>query len=72
MRFRGPEAPNDKQGSSLLRFLLVEAAQAAVRCNADWRRRYRHLVNASATEHCQGSDGTQDGSSLVLDVAEWP
>jgi transposase len=32
-----------KQGSSLLRFLLVEAAQAAVRCNEDWRRRYRHL-----------------------------
>jgi transposase len=33
-----------KQGSSLLRFLLVEAAQAAVRCNADWRRRYRQLA----------------------------
>jgi transposase len=33
-----------KQGSSLLRFLLVEAAQAAVRCNADWRRRYRNLA----------------------------
>ncbi len=33
-----------KQGSSLLRFLLVEAAQAVVRCNADWRRRYRHLA----------------------------
>jgi transposase len=33
-----------KQGSSLLRFLLVEAAQAAVRCNGDWRRRYRHLA----------------------------
>jgi len=33
-----------KQGSSLLRFLLVEAAQAAVRCNEDWRRRYRHLA----------------------------
>jgi len=33
-----------KQGSSLLRFLLVEAAQAAVRSNSDWRRRYRHLA----------------------------
>jgi transposase len=33
-----------KQGSSLLRFLLVEAAQAAARCDADWRRRYRHLA----------------------------
>ena len=33
-----------KQGNSLLRFLLVEAAQAAVRCNPDWRRRYLHLA----------------------------
>ena len=31
-----------KQGSSLLRFLLGEAAQAAARCDADWRRRYVH------------------------------
>jgi transposase len=33
-----------KQGSSLLRFLLVEAAQAAARCDVDWRRRYLHLA----------------------------
>ena len=33
-----------KQGNSLLRFLLVEAAQAATRCNPDWRRRYIHLA----------------------------
>ena len=33
-----------KQGSTLLRFLLVEAAQAAVRCYADWRQRYMHLA----------------------------
>jgi transposase len=33
-----------KQGSSLLRFLLVEAAQAAARSNPNWRRRYRHLA----------------------------
>jgi len=33
-----------KQGNSLLRFLLVEAAQAAVRSNAEWRRRYMHLA----------------------------
>jgi transposase len=33
-----------KQGNSLLRFLLVEAAQAAARCNPDWRRRYAHLM----------------------------
>ena len=28
-----------KQGNTLLRFLLGEAAQAAARCNPDWRRR---------------------------------
>lgn len=33
-----------KQGSSLLRFLLGEAAQAAARCDADWRRRYLYLA----------------------------
>jgi transposase len=33
-----------KQGNSLLRFLLVEAAQAAARCNPHWRRRYIHLA----------------------------
>jgi transposase len=33
-----------KQGSSLLRFLLVEAAQAASRVHPDWRRRYTHLA----------------------------
>src|SRR5437870_7016607 len=33
-----------KQGNSLLRFLLVAAAQAAVRIHPDWRRRYMHLA----------------------------
>ena len=33
-----------KQGNTLLRYLLGEAAQAAVRCDADWRRRYLHLA----------------------------
>jgi transposase len=33
-----------KQGSSLLRFLLGEAAQAAARWDSDWRRRYIHLA----------------------------
>ena len=33
-----------KQGSSLLRFLLVEAAQATARIHSDWRRRYVHLA----------------------------
>ena len=33
-----------KQGNSLLRYLLVEAAQAAARINPEWRRRYIHLA----------------------------
>jgi len=33
-----------KQGNSLLRFLLVEAAQAAARIHPDWQRRYMHLA----------------------------
>jgi transposase len=33
-----------KQGNALLRFLLVEAAQAAARSDPHWRRRYLHLA----------------------------
>jgi transposase len=33
-----------KQGNAPLRFLLVEAAQAATRCNQQWRQRYWHLA----------------------------
>jgi transposase len=33
-----------KQGNTLLRYLLIEAAQAAVRCDPQWRRRFVHLA----------------------------
>ena len=33
-----------KQGSSILRFLLVEAAQVTVRSLPEWRSRYFHLM----------------------------
>jgi len=33
-----------KQGNALLRFLLVQVAQAAIRHDADWRRQFLHLA----------------------------
>jgi transposase len=33
-----------KQGSGILRFFLVEAAQVTVRSDPDWRRKYFHLA----------------------------
>jgi hypothetical protein len=33
-----------KQGNSLLRFLLVEAAQVTVRSQAEWRSKFFHLA----------------------------
>jgi transposase len=33
-----------KQGNTLLRFLLQEAAQAMVNSDPEWRRRYLHLA----------------------------
>jgi len=33
-----------KQGSGLLRFFLVEAAQVTVRSEAEWRSKYFHLA----------------------------
>jgi transposase len=33
-----------KQGNTLLRYLLGEAAQTAARCDPDWRRRFVHLT----------------------------
>jgi len=33
-----------KQGNSLLRFLLAEAAQLTVRSDAQWRNRFFHLA----------------------------
>src|ERR1700739_1024266 len=33
-----------KQGNSMLRFLLVEAAQVTARSNPEWRSKYFHLA----------------------------
>ncbi len=59
-----------RQGNSLLRFLLVEAAQAAARNNPDWRRRYIHLAMRRHKSIAKVAMGRRAGSSLVLDVAK--
>ena len=41
---RRPLGHITKQGSSILRFLLVEAAQVTVRSLPEWRSRYFHLM----------------------------
>src|ERR1700737_824976 len=50
-----------KQGNSLLRFLLVEAAQAAARSNPDWRRRYMHLAMRRHKSIAKGARGGRLG-----------
>ncbi len=59
-----------KQGNTLLRFLLVEAAQAAVRCDKEWRRKYCTPGHAAGSPDRQGSHGTQTRRQFVLDVAQ--
>ena len=47
-----------KQGSSLLRYLLVVAAQAAARVHPDWLRRYMRLAMRRHRSIARSSDGT--------------
>jgi len=58
-----------KQGSSMLRFLLVEAAQVTVRSLPEWRSQYFRLVMRRGTEDDESGDGPPTGHSFVLDVA---
>ena len=58
-----------KQGSSMLRFLLVEAAQVTVRSVPEWRSKYLHLVMRTRTEDRQSRHGPPTGGSSVLDDA---
>ena len=58
-----------KQGSSMLRFLLVEAAQVTVRSVPEWRSKYLHLMMRRGTENGQGRHGSPTRSSSVLDDA---
>jgi Transposase IS116/IS110/IS902 family len=58
-----------KQGNSLLRFLLVEAAHATVRYDPDWKRRYLHLA-MRREQRIASSDGPQTRRAPLLDVAQ--
>jgi transposase len=55
-----------KQGNSLLRYLLSEAAQAAARFNPHLETAVHAPSDATLQEHCQGRDVTPHGGSLVL------
>ena len=59
-----------KQGSSILRFLLVEAAQVTARSIPEWRSRYFHLMMRRGKKIAKGSYGTSAGRPSLLDVAE--
>ena len=58
-----------KQGSSMMRFLLVEAAQVTVRSVPEWRR-VSSPDDAAREENRQGRHGPQAGGSSVLDDAQ--
>jgi hypothetical protein len=59
-----------KQGNSLLRFLLVEAAQAAVRGDAEWRRRFVLLAMLAGSRVAKVAMARKLARQFVLDVAQ--
>ena len=61
--------PISKQGSSFLRFLLVEAGQSAARYDPELGRFYRPPGSAQTSRAGQGGGGAQAGDEVVPDVA---
>ena len=59
-----------KQGNSLLRFLLVEAAQVTVRSLPEWRSKYCHLTMRRGRKIAKVAMASQAGGSFVLDATE--
>jgi transposase len=59
-----------KQGNSLLRFLLVEAAQVAVRSLPEWRSKYVHLTMRRGRKIAKVAIGAKTGGSPLLDDAQ--
>jgi transposase len=58
-----------KQGSSILRFLLVEAAQVTVRSLPEWRSKFSSGA-ATRTKDCESCYGPPFGRAAVLDDAQ--
>ena len=59
-----------KQGNSMLRFLLVEAAQVTVRSLPGVAQQVSSPDDAAGTENRQGRDGAPASGSFVLDDAQ--
>jgi len=59
-----------KQGNSVLRFLLVEAAQVTTRSIPEWRSKYIHLMMRPRAKDRQGRHGQETRGSSVLDDAQ--
>ena len=59
-----------KQGSSILRFLLVEAAQVTVRSLPEWRSKYFHRALRRGRKIAVSCNGRPIGRAVVLDDAQ--
>jgi len=59
-----------KQGRSILRFLLVEAAQATVRSVPEWRSKYFHLALRRGRKIAKIAMARKRAVCPVLDVAQ--
>src|SRR5258708_3507105 len=59
-----------KQGSTLLRFLLVEAAQVTARSLPEWRSKYYHLTMRRGRENAKGAMGRELAGPFFLVVGK--
>ena len=60
-----------KQGSTLVRWLLIEAAHHTARFDAGLRQDFQRLAFRRGNAVAKGSHRTQVGCAYVLDAAEW-
>ena len=59
-----------KQGNSLLRFLLVEAAQVTVRSDPEWRSKYSHLAMRRGRKIAKVAMARKLAVRMYCDVAQ--